>query len=70
MQLQQRGRQTVDGFANHQFNPIEVMVQPEEQGFRNVTLAAQVKPQTLHAQRRQRLIGMQRKVHGDRRYFT
>ena len=45
------------------------MVQPQVQRLGNMALAAQVKTQILQPQGRQRLIGVQRQVDGDRRHF-
>lgn len=48
--LQQRGRQAVYSVPHHQIDAFEIVVQPEKQGFGDMTLAAQIKAQAFHTQ--------------------
>ena len=47
---QKRGRQSVNSVTHHQIDAFQIVVQPEKKGFGDMTLAAQIKAQAVHAQ--------------------
>ena len=67
--LQLAGRNGKHRIAHHQLHTLQVVVQPQVQRLGNMALAAQVKTQVVQPQGRQRLVGVQRQVHGHGRHF-